>query len=95
MLEMLRKAHGDGVMKKNQTFMWYMRFREELQSVNVNDCTGRQSTSQTVEKVRQMIDEECAKPRILTDAFQMRNVSTKMVPKILTDEIKKQRLLKC
>ncbi|CAN8022820.1 unnamed protein product [Ixodes persulcatus] len=47
-----------------------------------------------------MIAEECGIPktivhRILTKDLQMRKVCAKMVPKVLTSEMKEERLFKC
>lgn len=91
---MLQKAYGDWVMKKNQTFMWHERFWVEREFVNDNDRSGHASILQMTKHRRvRMIEEGCEIPKTIIHRI-LTNVYAKMVSKVLTSEMKQQRLLK-
>ena len=85
--------------------------RENIDDNERSGRPSTSQTDQNVEKVRKvlygdrrlsvrMIGEDCNMPksnvyRILTDELGMRKVCAKMVPKVLTDEQKEIRVLKC
>ncbi|CAN8003290.1 unnamed protein product [Ixodes hexagonus] len=84
--------------------------RESVNDDDRSGRPSTSQTDDSVQKVRQVLDkdrqlsvrmiaEECGIPktivhRILTEDLQMSKVCAKMVPKVLTSEMKEERLLK-
>ncbi|KAM7298352.1 putative uncharacterized protein FLJ37770 isoform X1 [Ixodes scapularis] len=85
--------------------------RESVNDDDRSGRPSTSQTDDSVQKVRHVLDkdrrlsvrmvaDECGIPktivhRILTEDLQMRKVCAKMVPKVLTSEMKEERLLKC
>ena len=110
-LKMLRDVYGDSSMSRTRVFEWHKQFVEgrEDDPKSGRRCTF--TTDNNIEKVRQLIcSDRCLTIRvianevgmnketvrtILVDILGMRKVCAKMVPRLLTEEQKAQRLNAC
>ncbi|GFU33098.1 uncharacterized protein TNCV_4156431 [Trichonephila clavipes] len=78
--EMMKTAFGEEAMSRARVFEWPQRFKEGRQSENSDPRSGRPSTS------RRSCDE------ILRKDLNIRRVSAKFVPRLLTEDQQFQRL---
>ncbi|GFU44955.1 mariner Mos1 transposase [Trichonephila clavipes] len=86
--EMMKTAFGDEAMSRALVFEWFRRFKEGCQSVNSDPRSGRPSTSRNEDKIAR----EGSCDEILRKDFNMRRVSAKFVPRLLTEDQQFQRL---
>ena len=101
-LKMLHDVYGDSSMSRTRVFEWHKRFVEGRKD---------DTTDNSIEKVRQLVrsdrcltisvianevgmDKETVH-NILVDTLGMWKVYAKMVPRLLTEEQKAQRLNAC
>jgi hypothetical protein len=62
---MLQEAFGDNAMSQRKTCLWYKRFKDERNSVDDDERSGRPSTSTTPENIAKV------RESILTKTFFM------------------------
>ena len=100
-------------MGRSQTFQWFSRFKAGRTSTDDDERSGRpvsSSTSETIERVRQIIREGRRRTtdevsllvgishgpyKILTEDLKMRLVASKFVPRLLNSEINPTRCNNC
>jgi hypothetical protein len=111
---MLQEAFGGNAMSQSETFLWYKRFKDGRTSVDVDESSGRPSTSTTPKNIaevreaipadrRQTIHDVCEivglsygiVQRILADNLNMRRISARYVPRLLSDDQKALRVSVC
>jgi len=108
---MLQEAFGGNSMRQSKTFLWYRRFKNGRTSVDDDERSGRPSTPENIAKVRvailadsrQTIHDVCeivglsygAVQRILADSLNMRRISARFVPRLLSDDQKAHRVSVC
>ena len=98
-------------MSRTQIFEWHKRFREGREDVEDDPKSGRPTTSRTIERVREKVhSDRCLTVRmiaddlsmnservwrIITEDLGMRKVCAKMVPRLLNDGQKENRVQVC
>jgi transposase len=96
-LAILTVAYGEYDMKKSSVFEWHRRFREGREDVQDDPRSGQPKTHRTDRRLGvRLIAEELNMNRetgrqIITEDLGMRKISSKMVPRILTDYQKQCR----
>ncbi|XP_026827933.1 protein GVQW3-like [Ooceraea biroi] len=107
-IRMIRKVFGDDSMSESQIFVWFKRFKDGRVSVDNESSRFRTRTAENVERVRVAINENrrltarelvknlgIAKTilyQILAEDLGMSHVTTKYVPRVLTQEQKDFRV---
>ena len=107
MLALLTVAYGEYAMKKSSVFEWHKRFKEGREDVKDDPRSEQPKTQRTDANVDRaqtlvhsgvrVIAEELNMNRetvrqIVKEDLRMRNISAKMVPRILTHDQKQRRL---
>ena len=110
-LKLLRDVYGDSSMSRTRVFKWHKRFVEGREDDLKSERPCTSTTDTNIEKVRQLVrSDHCLaicviaikvgmdKETVLTilvDTLGMQKVCAKMVPRLLTEEQKAQRLNAC
>jgi len=111
---MLQEAFVGNALSQSKTFLWYKRFKDGRTSLDVDERSGRPSTSTAPEDItkvreailadpRQTIHDVCeivglsygVVQRILADNLNMRRISARFVPRLLSDDQKALRVSVC
>ncbi|KAJ8955920.1 hypothetical protein NQ318_005468 [Aromia moschata] len=83
---MLKEVYGNECLSRTQVFEWSKGFKEGRETTEDDPRPRRPSTSKTDKKIGKLIRED--RCLILHESFNMRKVSAKMVPKLLTPRAK-------
>jgi len=108
---MLQEAFGDNAMSQSRTFLWYKRFKVWRTSVDDDKRSGRPSTSTAPENIAKVCKAILADSRhdvceivglsygtvqrILADNLNMRRISARFAPRLLSDDLKALRVSVC
>ena len=98
-------------MLRSRIFEWHKWFKEGCEDVEDDSKSGRPSTADNVERVKQMVRGDCRLTvrmiadeleincdsvwRIITEDWGMRKICAKMMPKLIDDDQKEWRMEVC
>ena len=91
--ETLKTAFGEQAVGRSQTFQWFFRFKAGRTSTDDEERSGRpvsSSTSEMIERVRQIIREDCR--RTIDEVSMLVGISNGTCHKILTEDLKMRRV---
>ena len=93
MLSALQQVYGDTALKKSAVFDWFSRFKKGQEKLEVDQCSGRPSTSRTaemIEKVRQLIEND--RRMTIVELEQEVGISHGSIHAILSGYLKMRRV---
>ena len=92
---MLQEAFSDNAMSQSKTFLWYKHFKDGRTSVDDDECSGRLSTSATLENIAKVWEALLANCRqTIYDVCELVGLSYRTTQCILADNMNETHFCK-